>query len=314
MAQFTDIHALPGERWFPDETTFEADLPLYWGDWGVSSEVAPLKAVLMRRPGSEVEAFDPQANRFSDAPLDLDLLRRQHDSLAQLYRNHGIAVHYVEVQRPDRPNALFCRDLMFMTPEGAIVGRPGMAARRGEERFVAQALANLGVPIVRTIAGNGIFEGANAMWVDRHTVVLATSSRANRAGAEQVAWELRRMGVTEIIPMQLPYSNIHIDGILNMAADDLAVIHAAQVSYDVCDALKRKGIRLLEAPSFSEVRHTLAINFVALRPGLVVQPAGNPRCRTLLEENGIEVISLDVSEILKGRGAIHCTTAFLTRG
>ena len=309
-----DFDALPGERWFPKASTFEDDLPLYWGDWGVASEVAPLKAVLMRRPGREIESFDPRANRFTDAPLDLDLLRRQHDALAQVYRDHGIAVYYVEDMRPDRPNAVFCRDLLFMTPEGAIVGRPGMAARRGEERFVAQALAKIGVPIVRTITGDGFFEGANAMWVDRRTVVLATSSRANRSGCEQVAGELTRMGVSQIIPMQIPYSNIHIDGILNMAAEDLAVIHAAQVPYDVCEALQKKGIRLLEAPSLPEVRHSLALNFVALRPGLVVQPAGNPRCRRLLEENGIKVISLDVSEILKGRGAIHCTTAFLKRG
>ena len=30
-----DIDALPGERWFPLETTFEEDLPKLWGDWGV---------------------------------------------------------------------------------------------------------------------------------------------------------------------------------------------------------------------------------------------------------------------------------------
>ncbi len=56
---------------------------------------------------------------------------------------------------------------MFMTPEGAIITRPGMATRRGEERYVAQALAKLGLPILRTIVGDGLFEGANAMWIDR---------------------------------------------------------------------------------------------------------------------------------------------------
>ena len=64
--------------------------------------------------------------------------------------------------------------------EGAIITRPGMSARRGEERYVA-ALADIGVPIVRTVNGDGIFEGANAMWVDRKTVILATSSRTNKS-------------------------------------------------------------------------------------------------------------------------------------
>ena len=52
-----DIDAIPGERWFPKETAFEDDMNEYWGDFGVCSEVDTLRAVLMRRPGKEVEDF-----------------------------------------------------------------------------------------------------------------------------------------------------------------------------------------------------------------------------------------------------------------
>ena len=31
-------------------------------------------------------------------------------------------------------------------------------------------------------------------------------------------------------------------------------------------------------------------------------------------KNGIEVISVDLSEVLKGMGAVHCATVFLKRG
>ena len=135
-----DIDAIPGERWFPKETSFTEDLNEYWGDWGVCSEVDTLKAVLMRRPGKEVEKFDAQAVRFSDEPIDVELLRKQHDAVAKIYTDFGAKVYYVDEQRADRPNAIFCRDLVFMTPEGAILARPGMSARRGEERYVAQTL------------------------------------------------------------------------------------------------------------------------------------------------------------------------------
>ena len=309
-----DIDAIPGEKWFPKETSFEEDMGLYWGDWGVASEIDDLKAVLLRRPGREVEDFDAKEMRYSDEPIDVELMRRQHDALADVYRGHGAKVYYVEEQREDRPNAVFCRDLMFMTPEGAIVARPGMAARRGEERYVAKALADLGVPILRTISGDGRFEGANAMWVDRHTAVISTGSRCNINGFMQVAEELRRMGVTDILHMQQPYSNIHIDGIMNVADSDTIMIHASQVPYDVCDALKKKGFRLLECPSQTEARKTFAINFVTLSPGLVVMPAGSPRTQELLEKSGIKVITVDISEIMKGYGAMHCCTAFLKRG
>lgn len=84
-----DIDAIPGERWFPKETTFEEDMNQYWGDWGVSSEVDTLKAVLLRRPGKEVEHFDAAEYRFADVPVDVELMRRQHDAVAQIYRQHG---------------------------------------------------------------------------------------------------------------------------------------------------------------------------------------------------------------------------------
>lgn len=308
-----DIDAIPGERWFPKETSFEEDMKEYWGDWGVCSEVDTLKAVLLRRPGKEVENFDAKEVRYSDEPVDVELMRRQHDAVADIYRDFGVKVYYVEEQREDRPNAVFCRDLMFMTPEGAILTRPGMAARRGEERYIAQALGKLGVPILRTISGDGMFEGANAMWVDRHTCVVSTGSRCNRSGYEQVKYELERMGV-EVWHMQQPYSNIHIDGLMNPASEDTVLVHASQVPYDILDMLKGKGYRILEAPSRTEVRETFGCNFVALEPGHILMPEGNPRTQELLEQSGIKVQTVDISEIMKGKGALHCITAYLKRG
>ena len=277
------------------------------------SEVDTLRDVIVRRPGAEIENFDWQAARFR-APIDPERFRAQHDALMDIYRAHGVKVHYIEEQRADRPNAVFCRDLLLMTPEGAIVTRPAMEARRGEERYMAKALADLGVPIIRTICGSATFEGAMGLWIDRHTIVLASGVRTNREGYEMVEYELRRMGVTDIIHMQIPYGHAHIDGLLNMASHDVAVIHASQVPYDVCDALKKKGIKLLECPSRVEAKETLAINFVAIEPGTVVMPAGNPRTQELLEKNGIKVIPVEYDEVLKGYGAIHCCTAFLKRG
>ena len=313
MRDYFDIDAIPGERWFRKETGFTEDLPLYWGDWGVSSEVDTLRAVLMRRPGREVESFDAAAVRFSDEPIDVELMRQQHDAVADVYRQNGVKVYYVEEQREDRPNAVFCRDLLFMTPEGAILTRPGMAARRGEERYVAKALSDIGVPIIKTVSGDGFFEGANAMWVDRHTCVVSTGSRCNRSGFEQVRTELERMDVA-VYHMQQPYSNIHIDGIMNPASNEAIMVHASQVPYDIIDMLKKKGFKILEVPSQTELREHFSCNFVALEPGRVLMPEGSPRAQELLEKNGIQVETINISEIIKGKGALHCITAFLKRG
>ena len=93
MAEFIrDIDAIPGERWFPKESTIEEDMKELWGDWGVCSEVATLRSCIMRRPGDELNDFDWQAARFK-APIDPELFRAQHDALAQIYRDHGVQVH-----------------------------------------------------------------------------------------------------------------------------------------------------------------------------------------------------------------------------
>jgi len=310
--ELPDIAAISGERWFPKETTFKEDMPLYWGDWGCSSEVNKLRAVLLRRPGKEIENFDYEEVRFR-APIDPELFKKQHDILAEHYIKHGAKVYYVEKQREDRPNAVFCRDNLFMTPEGAIITRLAMPKRRGEERYVAEAISKLGVPILKTIHGDGIFEGANAMWIDRKSVILSLSSRANKEGYMQMEEALKHIGVNEIITMQIPYGHAHIDGLLNFASNDTVMIHASQVPYAVVNILKKKGFKILETPSQTETKYKYATNFVATEPGKVVTSVGSPKAVELLEKNRIEVTVLDLSELNKGRGSVHCMTAFLKR-
>lgn len=308
-----EVKAVPGERWFALETTIEEDMQNYWGgDWGCSSEVNRLRAVLLHRPGPEVEDFDFDKVRFL-APVDPVKFRAQHDALADYYRSQGVAVYYTPGVRVDKPNALYCRDKLFMTPEGAIITRLAMEERRGEERYVAEACARLGVPIVKTIAGDGIFEGANAMWVDRRTVILSLSVRANRSGYNQMVDELKRQGVTNILTMQIPYGHAHIDGLLNFPSNDMVIIHASQVPYEIVDALKKKGYKILETPSHTEAKYHLSNNFVAIEPGHIVTSDQAPYTIELLEKNGVKVDVLDMSEIIKGHGCMHCCTAFLKR-
>lgn len=304
-----------GERWFPSEKTFGEEMKGLWGDWYCDSEVGTLRAVLMHRPGRELEGITEEnfgQYRFRGA-INAEKARLEQDALADLYRAHGVEVHYVEGQRNDRPNAMFMRDLLFTTPEGAIVCRPAFAARRGEERAVAATLAKLGVPIIKTINGDGYFEGACAMWVDRETVVLGTSSRANEAGVRQVENELRNISVTNIIKTQIPYGSIHLDGYMNMVDKDKLLIFPWHVAYDCAKALMDRGIKLIEATDIQEVKQGMAMNVVALAPGKVVMPKGNPKTKAALEDAGVEVFELDINELMNGWGALHCMTAFLRR-
>ncbi|WP_342431639.1 arginine deiminase family protein [Neobacillus sp. FSL H8-0543] len=306
---------IQGERWFPSEATFSSELPSLWGNWYCDSEIGKLRAVLLRRPGGEIETVTKE--NFSSfrwkAPMNVERARAEHDRLADIYRAHGVAVHYVEETRMDRPNSLFMRDQVFMTPEGAIICRLGIAARRGEERFAAKALGEIGVPIIKTINGDGIFDGACAMWVDRETVLIGTGVRANKNGVAQVEAELRNLGVKYIVPFEIPYGHAHLDGLINIADRKIAALFPWQVPYDVVKVLLERDFTIIEATNTEEIKNNACINFVALEPGKVVMPANCPEMKGKLEDSGVTVVEVDVTEILKGWGAIHCMTAFLHR-
>lgn len=304
-----------GERWFPEPKTFPDEMEKLWGNWYCDSEIGDLQAVLMRRPEKEIEGVTPENyDQFRwKAAMDTEKARKEQDDLAQIYQEHGAEVHYVSEMRSDRPNALYMRDLVLMTPEGAIVCRPAIAARRGEEKYVAKTLSQLGVPIVKTIHGSGYFDGACAMWVDRETVIIGTGVRANQEGARQVTEALETMGVKHIINFEIPYGHAHLDGLMNFVDKDKVVLFPWQVPYEVVTQLMQKGYQIIEATDLVEVKNKLSTNFVALEPGKIVMPAGCPHTKIKMEEAGIKVIEIKMDEILKGWGAIHCMTAFLRR-
>lgn len=306
--------AYGGERWSPRLAAMTEDMVEAWGDWGVSSEIDHLQAVLLRRPGPELDAvtdFDAMQMRSDLAP---EIARQQHDALAATYREHGVFVHYVEHGRIDKPNAMFVRDLMLMTPEGAIVTRPASTVRAGEERLVAEALARLGVPILMTVHGSGTFEGADVAWVDRDLCFLAEGLRTNEEGANQVERMLREIGVTRVVRVGLPHGAMHLDGLLALLDHDLAVIWPRRTPYKIVQTLRQRGFRLIEVQDEREAQDCLPMNVVALRPGEIVMPAGSARMRERYEEAGIICHVVDVSECIKAGGGLHCMTGFLKRG
>ncbi len=246
------------------------------------------------------------------APVDAALVREQHDGLAQAYQDVGVTVHYVEPQGTPPANLMFVADLMFMTPEGAIVGRPASTVRAGEERFVARRLAELGIPILRSVRGNGTFEGADAAWIDSETVLLATGLRTNAEGAMQVASLLEEMGI-KVVQVGLPYGAMHLMGQLRFADQDLAVGWPGRVPYAAVEALRTRGYSVTLLPSEEEAVSGFALNFVTLGPRRILMAAGNPAAQNFYEQAGITCHTVQVGELLKAAGGIGCLTGVLER-
>ena len=312
MSDLFQAAAYGGPGWSPRTTTLRDEIGRLWAACGIDSEWAPLRAVLLHRPGPELaQLADPDQAHMLDR-LDAGLAQAQHGTIAQAYRDAGVVVHYVEPPGAPPPNLIFCADLLFLTPEGAIVGRPASTVRSGEERWVARRLAELGIPILRTVRGSGAFEGADAAWLDPQTVLLATGLRTNAEGAAQVTSLLSEIGV-EVVPVGLPYGAMHLMGTLRFPDRDLAIAWPGRVPFAAVKALRARGYTVLFVPDAAEAERRMALNFVTLGPRRILMAAGCPKTQRFYEAAGIECTTVEIDELVKAAGGIGCLTSVLER-
>jgi N-dimethylarginine dimethylaminohydrolase len=301
-----------GEGWFPREKSLQEELGTLWSSCGVNNEWTRLKKVLLHCPGIELTGIsDPAKVQMIEIP-SIEIITKQHDTMAEIFRNAGVTVSYVEPTVKPPPNLMFVADLLFPTPEGVILGRPASSVRAGEERIIAKRVASLGIPILRSIRGKGTFEGADAAWLNPDTVLIGLGFRTNQEGATQVSSLLKEMGV-ETIQINLSRGSMHLMGDLRFADHDLAICRPDRVSERTVDILQDQGFSTHFAPDKAEIATGLAMNFVTLRPRTILTADNNPKTQQFYEERGLECHLVNISEVTKAAGGIGCLTGIIER-
>src|SRR5581483_8874997 len=217
-----------------------------WGRrWGCTTDVGRLRAVLVHRPGREIDRVDPakwlpDIGAWGDPeegwywrgpePPDLPRMQAQHDAMVAALRAEGVDVVALDGIAPGRFKSCSTRDAVIAVGGGAIVCRMGARVRRGEERPVTATLARIGMPILRTIHGTGILEGGSFAWLTERVAVVGLGTRANEEGARQLEEVLRTQGV-ELLRVQLPGYRQHLDGVLVMVDADTALVNPTLAPY-----------------------------------------------------------------------------------
>jgi arginine deiminase len=310
MSETSLQSAYGGSGWSPRTADMRDEIGIVWAHCGIDTEWLPLRAVLLHRPGSELDVADANAAQLLDRP-DVARAAAQHDALAAAYRAAGVAVHYVDPPAAS-PNLMYCADLFVMTPAGVILARPASTVRAGEERWVARRLGDLGVPIVRSIGGRGVFEGADAMWLGPGAVMIGRGLRTNDEGARQVAAALADLGV-EAVVVDLAPGAMHLMGQLRIVAHDLALVRRGRLEDAALDELRSRGFEVDFFPDDVEMDAGFAHNFVVLAPRRILAPAGNPSTLRFYEAHGIDCVTVDVDELAKAAGAVGCLSGVLWR-
>jgi N-dimethylarginine dimethylaminohydrolase len=322
---------VPQYQRYHAEVSYLDELERIWGKrWGAQG-IGRLREVAMVRPTeTEVRALYEQDSAFfvfNGITPDLALLQQQHLSLARLYEQLGITVHYIDWDKEPPRSAYgpMKRSISaaagFVVNGGAIIPREATPYWRGRSRYVARFLMSIGCPILYTVHGMGVCEIGASVRMSDDFIVLMLSTDCNREGAEQVTPVLEGAGYRRVLlahspgPLYAFHEEVpgwmHADMWILPLDRRLALIYPPWCDYQTIRDLHGIGYELIEAPR--EEINLYPTNGITIEPRRVIMNASAVKTRKLLEAHGVEVIPIAYDEVHKYGGGIRCNTMQLIR-
>src|SRR5215207_7760250 len=281
--------------------------------FGAQSMTAPLRDVLVKRPGPAFgAAFDDPAHGFLHA-CNLAIAQREHDRFVALLASLGPTVHVLDAET-DSPDLVYTFDPLLVGDRGAIALRPGKENRLGEPEVIEAWTLDHGIPTAGRIEAPGTIEGGDTFWLRPDLLCIGRTLRTNDAGARQLAGIVGGdVRIFDVPYWRGPAELIHLLSVISPVADHLAVVYLPLLPVGLWELLHDFGVRLIEVPD--EEFPTLGCNVLAVRPGVVIVAEGNPRTRAALEAAGCEVHAYPAREIgINGSGGPTCLTRPILRG
>lgn len=286
--------------------------------YGVDSEYEGLRAVILHRPGPELGEIRNPVEALHVRGIDPVALDREYNGIINFYERLGVKVFlmdavFSESNRRSLYNLMYVRDLLFMTPKGAVISRMGHPVRQHEAACMEKTAMAIGLPIIKKIEGDAAFEGADALWLDPLHVIVGIGRRTNHEGFIEFDEALREQGV-KCLPVPAPSLSLHLMGSLQIVDSGLALVRTESVDREIIAIMRNKGIKTIAIAENDEVVERHAMNIVTIAPGRVIMPYGCPMTRKVYERHGIEVVAeLETRELANGGGGLACATGILFR-
>jgi N-dimethylarginine dimethylaminohydrolase len=279
--------------------------------WGFRNETDVLADVLLGSSNHLRHLATSSLSRrhLRDAPCNIQLAQAQHKDLVAAYQHFGVNIHWHEPE-PELPMQVYARDSSVMTPYGAIITAMANWWRRGENYAAIRTYERLGIPIYDMVTA-GAFEGGDFNVIEEGCVLIGCGgARTQEEGARQVqAWFEKEGWETRLAFFDEYY--VHIDLMIVPIAPKLTAVCLACTEPGVVDWLKSKGHEIIDVP-FQDTM-ALGCNFMSLGRGRVIAPSSSHALIGQLRARGFEVAEVDMSEISKTGGGIHCMAQTLRR-
>ncbi len=254
---------------------------------GQGSPAVRFSRAVVRIPGPD--AGDGLTTARIGRP-DIPTLLAQHAAYVEALRSLGLEVTVLP-PLPGCPDAYFVEDPAVVTPEVAVITRPGAASRRGETASIEAALARH-LPLAR-IEPPGTLEGGDVLRIGKR-VFVGLSDRTNQDGARQLIRILEWHGYEGVeVPVA---AGLHLKSSLN-ALDEETIVRAAGFA-PLEPFSGYRGIVL--DPEDAYAANTLAVN------GTLLVPAGFPGARRKIASLGLPILEMAVTEMRKMDGGLTC--------
>jgi len=280
-------------------------------DWGFRNETDLLTDVLLG-PADHLRHMATSSlsrKTLREHPADILVAKAQHLELQSAYKHFDVRIHS-HLAEPELPMQVYARDSSVMTPYGAVITAMSNWWRRGENFAAIRTYERLGIPIYDMVTA-GTFEGGDFNVIEDGCVLIGCGgARTQEEGARQVeAWFKKEGWETRLAFFDEYY--VHIDLMVVPIAKKLTAVCLACTEPGIVAWLKSKGHKIVDVPFEDTIN--LGCNFMSLGRDRAIVPKSS---RTLIEQLralGFEVAEVDMSEISKTGGGIHCMAQSLRR-
>jgi dimethylargininase len=226
--------------------------------------------------------------------VDLALARRQHAGYVAALREVGVEV--AELPADDgRPDATFVQDRILVFGDLAVVCPSGIPERTGEEEALIAALPPR-LEVVRLTAPAAL-DGGDVL-IAGSDVFVGLSERSNAAAAEQLSAFLSPHHTVEAV--ECPTDLLHLlSGCSSLGEDRLLAVDSV-AALPFASRFRTVPVPALEAAG---------ANVLALGSEVFVA-AGYPETARRIEDLGLRVHPVEVSEFEKRDGGVTCLALF----
>lgn len=268
-----------------------------------------LRKVLLCKPEFLVSAAPINViSEHYTKPLNRDKMMQEFESVVKAYEENEVEVIQV-TSSENMPNAVFTRDFGGNVKEGYILGRFKKEIRFEERNHYEMIMSELGISKIAEVH-DGYFEGGDFAFIDEKTLAIGVIDRTNLTGVDEIRKQLEPYGY-KVYAVKANPDYLHLDMCFNLVSPNLAIAYEAGLPDDFLDLLKEKGIKVISGTEEMIFKH--GYNVEALGDNRVISLRQNTFINDALRKEGMEVIEVDISELLKAGGGVHCMTFPLER-